>query len=360
MKTSNATGISWADVTWNPITGCHKVSPGCANCYAETITLRFKRGGPFMKGQGAVKLHSNRLHEPRRWRKPRLVFVCSMSDIGHEDVPAAFLDYIFATMAQTPKNYYLLLTKREGLFHYLNDPGVQDRLSAEIYRRGYDPVSTWLRTSWPLPNVGIGISAENQTMFDRRIAWLNSIEANMKFVSFEPLLREIDVAEPCVCGHRQSNHLSQPGHDRGKCSLCALPDQGWCSEYAPRSKSFDWAIIGGESGHGARPMHPAWVKRIMHHCNEYNGAAVHFKQWGAHIPIGEVSDDWDIAPTTFLDRSGKKYPFPFGGPMGDSGQVLVRRKRQKSNGALWNGELIQEFPYQIRDHFQPENSVVTA
>ena len=114
------TGIEWTDATWNPVTGCTKVSPGCAHCYAEAITLRFKRGGPFLPGKTTIRLHPDRLDQPSKWRRPRRIFVNSMSDLFHEGVPFEFVDDIFEVMAANPRHTYQVLTKRpERMLDYV-------------------------------------------------------------------------------------------------------------------------------------------------------------------------------------------------------------------------------------------------
>ena len=115
------TGIEWTDATWNPVTGCTKVSPGCAHCYAEAITLRFKRGGPFLPGKTTIRLHPDRLDQPSKWRRPRRIFVNSMSDLFHQEVPFEFVDDIFEVMAANPRHTYQILTKRpERMLDYVD------------------------------------------------------------------------------------------------------------------------------------------------------------------------------------------------------------------------------------------------
>ena len=116
-------GIEWTDATWNPVTGCTKVSPGCAHCYAEAVTLRFKRGGPYLPGQSTITLHPDRLDQPSRWQRPRRVFVCSMSDLFHEQVPFAFVDRIVREMDSARQHTFQVLTKRpERMLEYLAWP----------------------------------------------------------------------------------------------------------------------------------------------------------------------------------------------------------------------------------------------
>ena len=116
------TTIEWTDTTWNPVTGCTKVSPGCAHCYAETITLRFKRGGPFLPGLTTIKMHDDRLSQPSSWREPRMVFVNSMGDLFHEEVPFDFVSQVFEVMKSCPQHTFQILTKRpERMLEYAGD-----------------------------------------------------------------------------------------------------------------------------------------------------------------------------------------------------------------------------------------------
>ena len=214
------TAIEWTDATWNPVTGCTKVSPGCAHCYAETITLRFKRGGPFLPGKTTIVLHPDRLDAPSKWRKPKRIFVNSMSDVFHEEVPFTFISDIFDVMRHNPRHTFQLLTKRpEQMINFLNSPEFAD---------------------WP-DNVWIGVSVENQYWADRRIPILQEVPAQVRFLSVEPLLKEVD--------------------------LKSLLD------------GIHWVIVGGESGPKARPIDSQWVRQIRDDCLTA-GVAFFFKQWG--------------------------------------------------------------------------------
>lgn len=218
---SDKSAIEWTDATWNPVTGCTKVSPGCAHCYAETITLRFKRGGPFLPGKTTIRLHPERLDVPGSWRKPRRVFVNSMSDLFHEEVPFEFVREVFHTMEVYDRHIYQVLTKRpERMLEYFD----------------WDTE----RSEWP-EHVWAGTSVENQYWADRRIPVLLSIPAKVRFLSVEPLLKEVDLRS-----------------------------------YLP---TLQWVIVGGESGYRARPMKEEWAVRIRNDCNDA-GVPFFFKQWG--------------------------------------------------------------------------------
>lgn len=239
---SDNSAIEWTQATWNPVTGCTKVSPGCAHCYAEAITLRFKRGGRFIPGETTIRVHPDRLRLPLTWKEPRLIFVNSMSDLFHEEVPVSFVLKVFEIMSSTPQHTFQILTKRHS------------RL-AELMSRL--PL---------LDNVWLGVSVENQVWADRRIPALSSVTAAVRFLSCEPLLRPINLGK----------HL----------------------------QGIDWVIVGGESGPRARPMDPDWARSIRDECL-FAGVPFFFKQWGGKTSKagGRELDGrtWDQMPHTCLD-----------------------------------------------------------
>ena len=240
------TGIEWTDATWNPVTGCTKVSPGCAHCYAEAITLRFKRGGPFLPGKTTIRLHPDRLDQPSKWRRPRRIFVNSMSDLFHEEVPFEFVDDIFEVIAANPRHTYQILTKRpERMLDYVE------------WTHGQE---------WPA-QVWAGVSVENQYWADRRVPLLRQVPASIRFLSCEPLLKPLE--------------LDLDG--------------------------IHWVIVGGESGPRARKMEEAWAADIQNQC-ERAKVAFFFKQWGGRKSraAGRTLDGhiWDEMPR----RLGKPRP----------------------------------------------------
>ncbi len=231
--------IEWTDATWNPVTGCTKISPGCAHCYAETITLRFKRGGPFLPGKTTIKLHPDRLDDPGKWRSPRLVFVNSMSDLFHEEVPFEFVREVFEAMESHDQHTYQILTKRpERMLEY----------------------SAWADGRWWPTNVWAGVSVENQYWADRRIPLLRQVPATVRFLSCEPLLKPLEL------------------------ELTGL----------------QWVIVGGESGHKARPMEESWAVDIRDQCQQA-GVAFFFKQWGGRTSKAGgrmlLDREWSELPT---------------------------------------------------------------
>jgi protein gp37 len=271
------TTIQWTEQTWNPTTGCDRISPGCDHCYALTMAKRLKGmgsakyqndGNPITSGPGfALTTHPDTLTEPLRWKKPRKVFVNSMSDLFHARVPREFLARVFAVMAATPQHTYQILTKRpERAARILTDrckcghpDGEHFRAAMEWAATSHSPTyipglehGIYHRSGWPLPNVWIGTSLENQKYADIRIPALLETPAAVRFLSCEPLLGPVTLA----------NHW-----------LGADP-------YRRDEPSVAWVICGGESGPGARPMDTAWASDLVGQCQE-SGTAVFVKQLGS-------------------------------------------------------------------------------
>ncbi|MDH5477805.1 MAG: phage Gp37/Gp68 family protein [Nitrospinota bacterium] len=226
------TKIEWADRVWNPVTGCTKISPGCKNCYAERMSRRLGK----IKGSGyppadpfAVTIHPDRLEEPLKWRKPSRVFVCSMGDLFHEKVPRDFIHRVIYIPRVFPQHTFMFLTKRPQRMREVLLSPIRYMLPLH-YKEGF-----------PLLNVWLGVSIEDQTTADDRIPWLLHTPAAKRFVSFEPALEPVDMT--------------------------------------PYLSELDWVIMGGESGPGARPMHPDWARKVRDDCKE-TGAPFFFKQWG--------------------------------------------------------------------------------
>jgi len=211
-----ATKIEWTDSTWNPVTGCTKVSSGCQHCYAERMAVRLQAMGQRNYAAGfQVACHEHQLELPLKWKKPRMVFVNSMSDLFHEDVPTDFILRVFDVMNRSDWHVFQVLTKRAERL---------SELSSEL---------TWT------PNIWMGVTVENETV-SWRIDHLRQTEAHVKFLSMEPLIGPV-------------NNLNVSG--------------------------IDWVIVGGESGPGARPMHEEWVLDIKKSCEIY-AVPFFFKQWG--------------------------------------------------------------------------------
>lgn len=246
---NDRSGIEWTDATWNPTTGCSRVSTGCDNCYAMRLARRFDGMGTGYDGTtrrangttdwtGVVHLHDDRLHQPLQWRKPRLVFVDSMSDLFHPTVPFSFVDKVFAVMAASSRHIFQVLTKRpERMKQYMQ---AQEGLSEDRWPSALSQI-IGRRDDFQFPpeNVWLGTSVESQDV-TYRISHLRDVSASVRFLSLEPLLGRLP-------------NLQLDG--------------------------IDWVIVGGESGTGAREMKEEWVLEIKDQCE---GAEVpfFFKQWG--------------------------------------------------------------------------------
>jgi protein gp37 len=242
---ADKSSIEWTEATWNPTTGCDRISDGCDNCYALTLAKRLKAmgsrkyqndGDPRTSGPGfGVTVHPDTLATPLRWKEPRVVFVNSMSDLFHARVPSSFVRQVFEVMEATPRHTYQILTKRAARLRKL---------------AGTLP--------WP-PNVWMGVSVEDSSVLSR-IDDLRTVPAAVRFISAEPLIAPL-----------------------GRLNL----------------EGIDWLIAGGESGPGARPVESDWVRQLRDQCH-MAGTAFFFKQWGGRTPkAGGRSLDgctWDEMP----------------------------------------------------------------
>lgn len=277
---ADKTGISWADATWNPVAGCQHVSDGCENCYAAREASGRLRHLPAYAGlatggrfTGEVRLLPERLDKPYRWRKPRLIFVTSTSDLFHKGVPDQYIARVFAAMHDADWHIFQVLTKRPGRMRsLLSSDRFRDLLARELSAsRGPDYRYTSDQPRWPLPNVWLGVSVENQHWASVRIPVLLDTPAVVRWVSAEPLLGPVSL-------HRWLRH--------------GIPTRWITSQYpaemahferAPGTPALDWVVAGGESGPRARPAHPQWFRDLRDQCG-YAGAAFHFKQWGEFRP----------------------------------------------------------------------------
>lgn len=282
MSTNSA--IEWTDCTWNPVVGCTRVSAGCDHCYAVRQSFRLEQfrkvaytGLTVLNSRGerhfngTVRIVPEALELPLHWKKPRRVFVNSMSDLFHKDVPFDFIDRVFAVMALCPQHTFQVLTKRpERMAEYM--PGKWDDgrgVYCEYKRR--KPDNTMM--PWPLPNVILGTSCEDQASADERIPHLLRCPAAVRMLSLEPLLGPIDMEV-----------VSRP-----PCFHCQ--PHGW-SNWWPTQ--IQWVIVGGESGPKARPCNVDWIRSIIAQCKAA-GVTCFVKQLG-HYAI--------------LDKRYERAPFP--------------------------------------------------
>lgn len=249
---SDKSKIEWTQATWNPTTGCNKVSPGCKNCYAERDWKRLSANPAsvyYGRSFTDVKTHPERLEQVLNWKKPRMIFVNSMSDLFHQDIPFEFIDEVFATMALCTQHTFQILTKRPDRMLEWSKVAFQTfptvrclELGLEgenLTATGYDDADH--RWQWPLKNVWLGVSVENQGAANERIPLLSQTPAAIRWISAEPLLGSLDLASAI---HR-----------------------------------INWVVAGGESGPNARPSHPDWFRGLRHQCIEAK-VPFFFKQWG--------------------------------------------------------------------------------
>lgn len=271
------TGIQWTDATWNPTVGCSIVSPGCTNCYAMRVAHRFcftpgtkfsgltqfTKAGPVWNG--TVRLDEKALDQPLRWKRPRRIFVNSMSDLFHEALPDEAIDKVFAVMALAPQHTFQVLTKRaQRMRDYLTKlPARQDMLDC-------GPALDW--SKFPLPNVWLGVSVERQQEADERIPLLLDTPAAVRFLSCEPLLGPIHLT-----------HIRFRGKSGGMEDWDALDphlEQHDGESPLGNVNTVGWVIVGGESGPGARPMAIEWAHSLVMQCRDAK-VACFVKQLGA-------------------------------------------------------------------------------
>ena len=263
---ADKTHIEWTDATWNVITGCSVISPGCTNCYAMKLAgTRLKnhptragltidsKAGPVWNGE--VRFNESMLLDPLRWRRPRNIFVCAHGDLFHEAVPDEWIDRVFTVMALAPQHTFQVLTKRpERMREYIvKNPGFNIRTSMQSIKR-----QAVIDMTWPLPNVLLGVSVEDQPRADERRDHLGTLAWHgwRTFVSYEPALGPVDWT-------------------------------GW--------DFLKWMISGGESQPGARPSHPDWHRAARDFCAA-NSIPYLFKQWGDWLPFGQSGFyAWDAA-----------------------------------------------------------------
>lgn len=346
-----ATKIEWTDETWNPIRGCSRVSEGCRNCYAEKVAYRFSDAGrPYHglvgiggKWNGKIKFVEEHLLDPLRWKKPRRIFVNSMSDLFHENVTDAMRDQIFAVMALCPQHTFQVLTKRpERMLAYLTQ-----QASEELQQDGRQlmvemAIETLLQQAiscdfvkWPLANVWLGVSVEDQKTADERIPLLLQTPAAVRFLSCEPLLGPINLAP-------RSRLLAPVGH----CPGCVSGDGAGPGDHALGSvehpvNDLDWVIVGGESGPGARPMHPDWARSLRDQC-EAAGVPFFFKQWGELAPGAQGAKYGNTKLAMRIDRGGRNLTDLPG--LWDASDALFYRVGKKAAWHLLDGKEWRQFP----------------
>ena len=316
------TQISWTDATWNPVTGCTRVSPGCANCYIVRTPPFRKVGRKFEtvlnQSTTGVILHPERLDIPSRWRAPKRIFVCSIADLFIDDVPDDFLHDVFDVMTDNPQHTFQVLTKRPK------------RMQRFLTAR-------W-ESNEPPPNIWLGTSAENQLWADRRIPYLQWTPAALRFVSIEPALGGVDLTAIRVRDTKIVNALTGVTYFRHK--------SGELEETDRRMEPLRWVITGGESGPRARPVHPEWLRSLRDQCKDAD-VAFHLKQWGEYIEVPpqplamtHVEHKGDVA----ISLDGMRDVLTRNNLELIRKRVSMRRVGTKKAGATLDGQVYMEFP----------------
>jgi protein gp37 len=305
--------IDWLNIpgykgeTWNPVVGCEKISEGCENCYAEKMAIRQTAMGTMKyigtikdkKWTGHIGVDYTELDKPLQWRKPRVIFVCSMGDLFHKDVELAIINMVLNRIEVAPQHLYIILTKRP--------------------ERMKEVISALPET---LPNLWLGVTAENQQSANERIPILLDTPAAKRLVSIEPMLGAIDFDLGCI----------EEGFHH------ALDGQTFCPGMNEpiRSKKLDWVIVGGENGHKARPMHPLWAIKALEQCKKA-GTPFFFKGWG----------EWnDITHGYEYINSKPPNSFPIHTFGSGYTSLDVYKVGKKNSGNLLNGKFYHEFPIQ--------------
>lgn len=275
--------IEWTEATWSPLVGCSKVSPGCDNCYAENLVNRFAgTSAAFPTRFDTVSMRPERfLTLPLRWRRPRRIFVNSLSDLFHADVPVEFIARVFAVMALAPQHTLQLLTKRHGRMRSLLSSGAFEAEVRDVARsmkygdgRSNPRMDDRNYQTWPLPNVWLGVSVEDQHWADIRIPALLDTPAAVRWISAEPLLGPLTFR------------------------WATWQPLGGVTDHLDGLRRLDWVVVGGESGKGARPMHPQWARDLRDQCSEA-GVPFLFKQWGALVTEEQSPQDITLPSTSY-------------------------------------------------------------
>ncbi|RHZ90397.1 phage Gp37/Gp68 family protein [Cereibacter sphaeroides] len=382
---AETSAIEWTDATWNPITGCTLASPGCQHCYAADLAATRLSQHPSRAGltrrnaagvaawTGEVRLNVQWLDSPLRWKRPRRIFVCAHADLFHEAVPDEWIDRVFAVMALAPQHTFQVLTKRAARMRgYVSKLDIYALEEADEWRDADHRVAcdddpngspawhaqtaaledalsaarTCLEAGKPLPNVWLGVSAEDQQRADERIPDLLATPAAVRFASLEPLLGPVVL----------TNIEAKAG--AGIDVFSALEYDGDPDEDAEFGTSvLDWVIVGGESGPHARPMHPAWARSLRDQCTTA-GVPFLFKQWGewghaapapsgtrgkyaiASAPLGTDMFPTHVVPVDFYPRQFSLF----------GGASVMERVGKRAAGRRLDGRTWDEMPEVAHAH----------
>lgn len=338
------TQIEWTEATWNPVTGCTVTSPGCTNCYAmklagTRLAHHESRGGLTIDTKagpvwtGEVRFNEQWLDQPLRWKRARMIFVCAHGDLFHESVPEAWIDRVFAVMALCPQHTFQVLTKRsDRMRHFFGRPDRESEVAQAAYDLDERVEGGCL--SWPLPNVWLGVSVEDQARADQRIPDLLATPAAVRWLSCEPLLGPVDLTDMTTEGCTWLNALEGRMHV-GPAVIEA-------------DSKLDWIVAGGESGPGARPMHPDWARSLRNQCAGA-GVPFFFKQWGDwEVSLDRERDDpdWRADYSNDYVDHGKSRWLNLEGGRGFHGErfVVMRNVGKKRAGRLLDGQLHDAMP----------------
>ena len=354
---SDKSAIEWTDATWNPIrarnlkTGkvgwhCEHATTGCEFCYAESFNKRLGTGLDFKPGHRRdieIFLDEEMLTQPLRWKKPRMIFVCSMTDLFAEFVTDEQLDKIFAVMALSPQHTFQVLTKRaERMRDYMATPERKRLIAAQSMpiscllaadggheaRIKLDHFSACFAGAGPFPNIWLGVSTERQQEADERIPLLLQTPAAVRFISAEPLLGPIDL-EPWLSWPDNAPDVDDKSWGCQECDgdrSCDCPNEKavYTVTEGPRDpvalapkwiheqrETVDWVIVGGESGPKARAMHPDWVRSLRDQC-QTAGTKFFFKQWGEYLPWSQfngaaIEDDPEQTRFSTFEWDGERW-----------------------------------------------------
>lgn len=331
---ADKTGIEWTDATWNPVRGCTRVSEGCRNCYAETVAARFNGPGQPYEGlasrtssgprwTGKVRFVEEHLTQPIRWKRPRKIFVNSMSDLFHESLSFEQIDQVMGIISAADQHIFQVLTKRPKR--------MREYFSSRTF------VGCWRGPKpEPLPWLWLGTSVEDQSTADERVPELLGTPAALRFVSYEPALGAVDFTKV---------DLQKRDRDWETWTDALAGAAFTCDSHAEvdvECNRLDWIICGGESGPNARPMHPDWARSVRDQC-QAAGVPFFFKQWGewvdaSHPLFGRLPE----AALAWIDSAGRILNPP---PTSEHADCLtMKRVGKKVAGNLLDGQVWQQFP----------------
>ncbi|MBD9390163.1 phage Gp37/Gp68 family protein [Agrobacterium sp. AGB01] len=345
---AQTTSIEWTDATWNPITGCSVVSPGCTNCYAMKLAgTRLKhhetrkgltketKAGPVWNGE--VRLNKKALYQPTDWKKPRMIFVCAHGDLFAENVPDEWILDVLTVIASNPQHTFQVLTKRaDRMRDFMSNDDLLEDIYANWSSFSGAPREAW---SWPLHNLWLGVSVEDQARANERLFPLLDTPAAIRWVSCEPLLGSLDLTDICQGSYFYDALRGTRWHDD--------PDRTNPSQQF--RKGLDWVVAGGESGPSARPMHPDWARWLRDQCAAAD-VAFFFKQWGNWISILDRNKDDPDYRADYTNRFNERQPdirwlnYEAGSGFHGNRFHVMQRVSKASAGRLLDGVAHDAFP----------------